>query len=62
MSLRWNEIKIRTLAFAKERKDEVSEDAEAKSFWDEFFFELYPTSFSPSFSLFFYQKLLGPGQ
>jgi hypothetical protein len=32
MSLRWNEIKIRTLAFAKEWKDEVSEDAEAKSF------------------------------
>ncbi len=38
MPLSWNEIKSRAIAFTKEWKDEVSEDAEAKSFWDEFFF------------------------
>jgi hypothetical protein len=37
MPLSWNEIKIRAIAFSKEWKDEVSEDAEAKSFWDDFF-------------------------
>src|SRR5664279_3528458 len=37
MPLSWNEIKTRAVAFTKEWKDEVSEDAEAKSFWDEFF-------------------------
>src|SRR6185312_5220625 len=37
MPLSWNEIKSRAVAFTKEWKDEVSEDAEAKSFWDEFF-------------------------
>ncbi len=37
MPLSWNEIKSRALALAQEWKDEVSEDAEAKSFWDDFF-------------------------
>lgn len=37
MPLSWNEIKTRAIAFTNEWKDEVSEDAEAKSFWDEFF-------------------------
>lgn len=37
MPLSWNEIKIRAVAFTNEWKDEVSEDAEAKSFWDDFF-------------------------
>ena len=32
MPLSWNEIKSRALAFTNEWKDEVSEDAEAKSF------------------------------
>ena len=33
----WNEIKNRSITFAKEWQDETSEDAEAKSFWDGFF-------------------------
>lgn len=37
MPLSWNEIKARALAFAKEWEHESSEDAEAKSFWDDFF-------------------------
>ena len=37
MPLSWNEIKSRATAFSKEWEDEVSEDAEAKSFWDGFF-------------------------
>jgi hypothetical protein len=37
MPLSWNEIKTRATVFANEWKDEVSEDAEAKSFWDDFF-------------------------
>ncbi|MFN8302605.1 MAG: DNA methyltransferase [Saprospiraceae bacterium] len=37
MPLSWNEIKTRALAFSKEWKTESSEDAEAKSFWDDFF-------------------------
>lgn len=37
MPLSWNEIKSRAIAFSKEWEDEVSEDAEAKSFWDDFF-------------------------
>ncbi|MEO6814900.1 MAG: DNA methyltransferase, partial [Ginsengibacter sp.] len=37
MPLSWNEIKSRAVAFTHEWKDEVSEDAEAKSFWDDFF-------------------------
>ena len=37
MPLSWNEIKSRALAFSNEWKDEVSEDAETKSFWDDFF-------------------------
>lgn len=37
MPLSWNEIKSRALRFIQEWKDEVSEEAEAKSFWDDFF-------------------------
>ncbi len=37
MPLSWNEIKTRAAAFSKEWENEVSEDAEAKSFWDGFF-------------------------
>ncbi|GAB3641654.1 DNA methyltransferase [Spirosoma arcticum] len=37
MALSWIEIKDRALRFANEWKDEASEDAEAKSFWDDFF-------------------------
>jgi hypothetical protein len=37
MSLGWNEIKSRAAAFSIKWKDEVNEDAEAKSFWDDFF-------------------------
>lgn len=35
MPLSWNEIKSRAIAFSKEWENEVSEDAEAKSFWDD---------------------------
>jgi len=37
MPLSWNEIRHRAIAFAKEWKRETREEAEAKSFWDEFF-------------------------
>jgi len=37
MPLSWNEIKVRSIAFAKEWEGEASENAEAKSFWDAFF-------------------------
>ena len=37
MPLSWNEIKDRALAFSREWADAVSEDAEAQSFWDQFF-------------------------
>jgi hypothetical protein len=37
MPLSWNEIRSRSLAFAKEWESDSSEDAEAKSFWDGFF-------------------------
>jgi hypothetical protein len=37
MALSWNEIRTRAIQFSKEWKDETSEDAEAKSFWDAFF-------------------------
>lgn len=37
MPLSWNEIKTRATAFTKEWQDESNEDAEAKSFWDDFF-------------------------
>jgi hypothetical protein len=37
MPLIWNEIKTRAITFAKEWENESSEDAEAKSFWDDFF-------------------------
>jgi hypothetical protein len=36
-TLSWNEIKSRAIAFSKEWEHESSEDAEAKSFWDDFF-------------------------
>lgn len=38
MPLSWNEIKTRAAAFVKEWEDEGNEEAEAKSFWDEFFY------------------------
>src|SRR3954468_4741732 len=37
MPLSWNEIKSRALQFTQEWKDEVSEEAEAKSFLEAFF-------------------------
>ena len=37
MPLSWNEIKNRAVSFTNKWKDEASEDAEAKSFWDDFF-------------------------
>ncbi|MFN8343443.1 MAG: DNA methyltransferase [Spirosomataceae bacterium] len=37
MPLSWNEIKTRAVAFSKEWENESSEDAEAKSFWNDFF-------------------------
>lgn len=37
MPLSWNEIKDRALAFSREWAQVDSEDAEAKSFWDDFF-------------------------
>lgn len=37
MPLSWNEIKDRALKFSREWANESSEDAEAKSFWDDFF-------------------------
>lgn len=37
MPLSWNEIKSRALAFSREWAHDRSEDAEAKSFWDNFF-------------------------
>jgi hypothetical protein len=37
MPLSWNEIRANAIAFSREWKDESSEDAEAKSFWDAFF-------------------------
>lgn len=37
MPLSWNEIKSRAMAFSREWETESSEDAEAKTFWDQFF-------------------------
>ncbi len=37
MPLSWNEIKDRALKFSKEWSGETREQAEAKSFWDDFF-------------------------
>jgi hypothetical protein len=37
MPLSWNEIKSRAQIFVKEWENESNEDAEAKSFWDDFF-------------------------
>ena len=37
MPLSWNEIKDRAIRFSKEWESVTSEDAEAKSFWDNFF-------------------------
>lgn len=37
MPLSWNEIKSRAALFVKEWENAASEDAEAKSFWDDFF-------------------------
>lgn len=37
MPLSWNEIRDRSIAFVREWEGESSEQAEAKSFWDDFF-------------------------
>ncbi len=37
MALSWNEIRDRAREFSKEWAGESSEDAEAKSFWNDFF-------------------------
>lgn len=37
MPLSWNEIKDRALRFSREWAGEASEDAEAQSFWNDFF-------------------------
>jgi hypothetical protein len=37
MPLNWNEIKGGALAFRKEWETESNENAEAKTFWDQFF-------------------------
>jgi hypothetical protein len=37
MALSWNEIKDRAVKFSKEWKNDFNEDAEAKSFMDDFF-------------------------
>jgi hypothetical protein len=37
MALSWNEIKDRAIRFSKEWESEISEKAEAKTFWDQFF-------------------------
>jgi hypothetical protein len=37
MPLSWNEIKSRAITFSQEWEGESSENAEAKSFWDDFF-------------------------
>jgi hypothetical protein len=37
MPLSWNEIKTRALSFSKEWEHEISEHAEAKPFWEQFF-------------------------
>lgn len=36
--LGWNEIRKRSIEFSKEWKDEYKENAEAKSFWNDFFY------------------------
>jgi type II restriction/modification system DNA methylase subunit YeeA len=38
MALSWNEIKKRSVEFVKEFENEERENAEAKTFWDSFFF------------------------
>lgn len=38
MALSWNEIRNRAIAFSREWENETSEHAEAKSFWDGFFY------------------------
>ncbi len=37
MPLSWNEIRDRAIAFSRKWKEESSEEAEAKTFWDDFF-------------------------
>ena len=38
MPISWNEIKSRAFSFSKQWDGETSEEAEAKSFWDGFFY------------------------
>jgi hypothetical protein len=37
MPLSWNEIRANAMRFSRDFASETREDAEAKSFWDEFF-------------------------
>lgn len=37
MPISWNEIRQNAIAFSRDWKDENREEAEAKTFWDEFF-------------------------
>ena len=37
MPISWNEIRQNAIRFSREWSEEYREDAEAKSFWDEFF-------------------------
>ncbi len=37
MPISWNEIRQNAIAFSRDWKDETREEAEAKTFWDEFF-------------------------
>jgi len=37
MPISWNEIRQNAIRFSREWAEEQREDAEAKSFWDEFF-------------------------
>jgi hypothetical protein len=41
MPLSWNEIKDRSIRFSKEWETETSENAEAKTFWDDCLLNVY---------------------
>jgi len=49
MPLSWNEIRHRAIAFAKEWQRETREEAEAKSFWDEFRHDVHEFAFIPGY-------------
>ena len=63
MPLSWNEIRDRSVAFSKEWKDESSEDAEAKSFWDALV--LVPRGYHPvaavaGYDIYYLNVMAGP--